>query len=83
MTNTEPYLKEKGYKQIWDQRFYLKNLSDLLNDYNNKKECADLNNRIKEILAEITLIKDPKEFKENNFKSISEKIYSLRASILK
>jgi hypothetical protein len=83
VTNTEPYLKEKGYKQIWDQRFYLKNLSDLLNDYNNKKECTDLNNKIKEILAEITLIKDPKEFKESNFKSISEKIYSLRASILK
>ncbi len=83
VTKTEPYLKEKGYKQIWDQRFYLKNLSDLLNDYNNKKECADLNNKIKEILEEITFIKDPKEFKESNFKSISEKIYSLRESILK
>lgn len=83
VTNTEPYLKEKGYKQIWDQRFYLKNLSDLLNDYNNKKECADLNNKIKEILEEITLIKDPKEFKESNFISISEKIYSLRASLIK
>jgi hypothetical protein len=35
------------------------------------------------ILNEITVIKDPKDFKEANFKSVSEKIYALRASIIK
>ena len=80
---TEPAVKEKGNKQLWDQRFYLKNLSDLLNDYKDKKECVALNDKLKVILNEITLIKDPKDFKEANFKSISEKIYALRASIIK
>jgi hypothetical protein len=75
--------KEKGYKHLWDQRFYLKNLTDLLNDYKDKKECVALNDELKKIHAEIDAIKDPKEMKEANFKSISEKIYALRASIIK
>lgn len=80
---TEPAVKEKGYKQLWDQRFYLKNLSELLNDYKDKKECVALNDKLKVILNEITVIKDPKDFKEANFKSVSEKIYALRASMIK
>jgi hypothetical protein len=80
---TEPSIKEKGNKQLWDQRFYLKNLSELLNDYKDKKECVALNDKLRVILNEITVIKDPKDFKEANFKSVSEKIYALRASIIK
>ncbi|MBA3680860.1 MAG: hypothetical protein H0W73_06795 [Bacteroidetes bacterium] len=80
---TEPAVKEKGYKELWDQRFYLKNLSELLDEYKDKKECAALNAQFKVVLNEITVIKDPKDFKEANFKSISEKIYALRAAILK
>lgn len=79
----EPAVKEKGYKELWDQRFYLKNLSELLDEYKDKKECVALNDQLKVILKEITAIKDPKDFKEANFKSISEKIYALRATILK
>ncbi len=80
---TEPAVKEKGYKELWDQRFYLKNLSELLNEYKDKKECVALNDQFKVVLNEITAIKDPKDFKEANFKSISEKIYALRTTILK
>lgn len=76
-------VKEKAYKHLWDQRFYLKNLTDLLNDYKDKKECVALNDELKKIHTEIDAIKDPKDLKEANFKSISEKIYALRASILK
>jgi hypothetical protein len=76
-------VKEKGYKHLWDQRFYLKNLTDLLNDYKDKKECVTLNDELKKIHAEIDVIKDPKDLKEANFKSISEKIYALRASVIK
>lgn len=80
---TDQAVKEKGYKELWDQRFYLKNLSDLLNDYKDKKECVALNDKFKVVLNEITAIKDPKDFKEANFKSISEKIYGLRSTIVK
>ncbi|MBA2611147.1 MAG: hypothetical protein H0U95_04195 [Bacteroidetes bacterium] len=80
---TDPAVKEKGYKELWDQRFYLKNLSELLAEYKDKKECVALNDQFKVVLNEITAIKDPKDFKEANFKSISEKIYGLRSSIIK
>lgn len=75
--------KEKAYKHLWDQRFYLKNLVDLLNDYKDKKECLALNDALKKIHAEIDAIKDPKDLKEMQFKAISEKIYALRAGLLK
>lgn len=79
----DPAVKEKAYKHIWDQRFYLKNLTDLLNDYKDKKECVTLNDELKKIHSEIEAIKDAKELQDKQFKSISEKIYSLRASIMK
>jgi hypothetical protein len=82
-TATDAATKEKGYKHLWDQRFYLKNLTDLLNDYKDKKECVTLNDELKKIHAEIDAIKDPKEMKEANFKTISDKIYALRTSLIK
>lgn len=80
---TDAAIKEKAYKHLWDQRFYLKNLTDLLNDYKDKKECVALNDELKKIHTEIDAIKDPKDLKEANFKTISEKIYKVRASIIK
>jgi hypothetical protein len=80
---TDASSKEKAYKHLWDQRFYLKNLTDLLNDYKDKKECAALNDELKKIHSEIDAIKDPKDLKEEQFKSINSKIVSLRNSFLK
>ena len=42
-----------------------------------------LNDELKKIHAEIDAIKDPKDLKEAQFKSISEKIYVLRNSLIK
>lgn len=80
---TDAASKEKAYKHLWDQRFYLKNLTDLLNDYKDKKECVALNDELKKIHSEIDAIKDPKDLKEEQFKSINSKIVSLRNSFLK
>ncbi len=80
---TDPAAKEKAYKHLWDQRFYLKNLNDLLGEYKDKKECVGLNTELKKIHAEIDAIKDPKDLKEAQFKAISSKVYVLRASITK
>ncbi|MFO0323241.1 MAG: hypothetical protein ACK504_12540 [Bacteroidota bacterium] len=81
VTNVD--FKEKAYQHLWDQRFYLKNLSDLLNDYKDKKESVSLNDELKKILSEINIIKDPKNLKDPEFKSISAKIYALRNSLIK
>ncbi|MES2512989.1 MAG: hypothetical protein V4580_02550 [Bacteroidota bacterium] len=75
--------KEKAHKHLWDQRFYLKNLTDLLNDYKDKKECVALNDELKKIHADIDAIKDPKDMNDANFKAIASKIYALRASLIK
>ena len=80
---TDAAEKEKAHKHLWDQRFYLKNLTEILNDFKDKKECDKLNAELKAILADIDAIKDPKNMKDDNFKAIADKIYALRASILK
>lgn len=80
---SDPSAREKAYKHLWDQRFYLKSLTDLLAEYKDKKECVALNEELKKIHAEIDAIKDPKDLKEAQFRAISGKIYALRASLIK
>jgi hypothetical protein len=80
---TDAAVKEKAYKHLWDQRFYLKNLIDLLEDYKDKKEAVALNNDFKAIHSEIEAIKDPKELKDAQFASISGKIIALRERLTK
>jgi hypothetical protein len=80
---TDAAAKEKAHKHLWDQRFYLKNLTDLLNDYKDKKECVALNDELKKIHADIDAIKDPKDMNDAKFKAIADKIYALRASLIK
>lgn len=79
----DPAAKEKAYKHLWDQRFYLKNLTDLLGEYKDKKECVALNDELKKIHAEIDAVKDPKDMNEARFKAITSKIYALRTSLTK
>ncbi len=80
---SNPEAKAKAYKTVWDQRFYLKNLIDLLEDYKDKKEAVALNNDFKVIHKEINVIKDAKDIDDAKFKSISEKIYALRDKVTK
>ncbi len=78
-TNAEA--KGKAHKAVWDQRFYLKNLIDLLEDYKDKKEAVALNDEFKTIHKEIDGIKDAKDIDDAKFKSISDKIVGLRNKI--
>jgi hypothetical protein len=80
---SNPTAKEKACKHLWDQRFYLKNLTDLLGEYKDKKECLALNEELKKIHADIDAIKDPKDLKDAQFKAISSRIYALRTSLTK
>lgn len=68
-------------KQLWDQRFYLKNLVDLLSEFKDKKENAWLIEELNKIHTEINNIKDVKEMDDAKLKSISEKVYALRTSL--
>lgn len=80
---SDPAAKEKAYRHLWDQRFYLKNLTDLLAEYKDKKECVALNDELKKIHTEIDAVKDPKDMNDARFKAIASKIYALRASLVK
>jgi len=75
---TDPKLKEKARKHLWEQRFHLGNLINLLSDYKDKKECAELIKDLKPIHEEISSIKQPTEMTDEKFKSISSKIVALR-----
>ena len=76
-------IKTKVYKQLWDQRFHLGNLISLLNDFKDKKDCAELINDLKIIHEEIKAVKQPNEITDDKFKSISNKIIELRNKITK
>lgn len=78
---TEADIKAKAHKCLWDQRFYLKNLIDLLEDYKDKKEAVALNDEFKNIHKDIDVIKDAKDIDDAKFKSIASKIYALRDKI--
>jgi len=74
-------VKAKAHKCLWDQRFYLKNLIDLLEDYKDKKEAVALNDEFKNIHKDIDAIKDAKDIDDAKFKAIAETIYALRNKI--
>jgi hypothetical protein len=80
---TDPKLKETARKHLWEQRFHLGNLINLLGDYKDKKECADLIKELKPIHEEISAVKQPSELTDEKFKAISGKIYSLRDRLTK
>jgi hypothetical protein len=73
----DPALKEKAHKHLWEQRLHLGNLINLLNDYKDKKECAELINDLKPIYDEIMLVK-ANEMNDEKFASISNQIVVLR-----
>ncbi|MDI1354712.1 MAG: hypothetical protein PSX36_07330 [bacterium] len=75
--------KDLAKKRLWDQRFHLGNLLNLLGDYKDKKDCAELIAKLKPIHEEITAVKQPTDLTEEKFKSISSKIYALRENYTK
>lgn len=80
---TDPALREKSRKHLWEQRFHLGNLINLLGDYKAKKECAELIADLKPIHEQISAIKQPSELNDEAFKSISDKIIALRTKVTK
>jgi hypothetical protein len=75
---TDAKLMESARKHLWEQRFHLGNLITLLNDYKDKRECAELIADLKPIHSEITAVRQPSELSDAKFKSISGKIIALR-----
>lgn len=81
--STDEAIKKKAYTHLWEQRFHLNNLITVLEDYKDKKEAADLNAELKVIHKEINDVKKAEDIDAKKFKSISEKIYALRAKLTK
>ncbi|MGZ3862577.1 MAG: hypothetical protein ACXVPN_02315 [Bacteroidia bacterium] len=75
--------KARVYKHLWEQRFYLKNIIDLLDAFKAKKEDADLIKDLSAIHAEVDAVKDAADINDEKFKSISAKIFALRDKMTK
>jgi hypothetical protein len=78
---TEEKQKETSRKLLWEQRLHLGNLLNLMGDFKDKKECADLIKDLKPIYEEITAAKQPSEMTDKIFKSVSLKLEALRSKI--
>lgn len=81
--NGDSSVKTKAYKHLWEQRFHLGNLITVMEDHKDKKEAADLNKDFGVIHKEINDVKKPEDIDDAKFKSISSKIYDLRAKLTK
>jgi hypothetical protein len=77
-SNTDPAVKTKVNRHLWEQRMHLGNLNNLLGDYKDKKEATGLLADLKPIQEEIAAVKDAKDMDDAKFKSISGKIIALR-----
>jgi hypothetical protein len=75
--------KAKIRSHLWDQRLYLKNIINLLGEFKDNWEDQKLISELTKIQAEINVLKDPKELDDAKFRSISEKVFALRASLIK
>lgn len=71
-------VKSKVHNLLWEQRFHLGNIINMLNDHKDKKEAAQLIADLKPIHEEITAVKQSKDMDEAKFKSIATKIAALR-----
>jgi hypothetical protein len=79
---TDEVKKSKSRELLWNQRLYLGNLLNLMGDFKDKKECADLIKELKPIYEEIVSAKQPSEMSDEKFKSISTKLITLRNKLV-
>lgn len=75
--------KAKIHKHLWEQRFYLKNIIDLLDAFKEKKDDAALKADLETIHKEIDAIKDVAQLDDAKFTSIAAKVYALRDKLTK
>lgn len=70
--------KARVRKLLWDQRFYLKNIVDLLGEFKDSKEAQSLKNDLMPIHKEIDATPDAKSITADKFKELAAKISGLR-----
>lgn len=71
-------IKQKAYKTVWDQRFHLGNIINLLNDHKGDNEYQLLKDDLKELHKLISNVKDVNDMTDQKFRAISDKIFNLR-----
>ncbi len=83
MNATDAAVKAKVSNLLWEQRFHLGNIINMLGDYKDKKEGTQLVADLKPIHEEISAVKQSKDMDEAKFKSICTKITNLRNKLTK
>jgi hypothetical protein len=73
--------KMAARQDLWEQRFYLGNLLNLLNDYKEKAEINDLLAKLTVIHKEITAIKKAADITDKKFAEIAAKLAEARAGV--
>ena len=73
--------KARLNKHLWDQRFYLKNMIDLLEEFKNP-DAKWLKDDLTVIYKEIEPVSEYRDFKAKNFSSFYEKLEALRTKLM-
>jgi len=75
--------KARVRKLLWDQRFYLKNIIDLLEEFKDSKEAVGLRTDLFKIHQDIDAISEPKDITEEKFQALSTAITAQRNKLSK
>lgn len=78
----DPTAKAAAFQHLWEQRFHLGNLINLLSDFKEKKEAGELIASLKGIHNGIVKYHESSEMTDANFKKIGDKILALRSKIV-
>lgn len=83
MQEADAVQKSRLKKLLWDQRFYLKNIIDLLEEFKSNKEAGALKDDLSAIHKDIDAIPEAKDITDEKFKAITDKIGALRTKLSK
>jgi len=70
--------KARVKKLLWDQRFYLKNIIDLLEEFKTNRDAVGLRADLFAIHSEVDGIAEPKDITADKFKMLAGKVSALR-----
>jgi hypothetical protein len=79
---TDAKQKEKAKTLLWEQRFHLGNLINVLRDFRQKNESDKLLTRLEDLHKKIVAVKDPKDLSDETFTMLTAKIREIRTGVV-
>jgi len=79
--SSDPEKRAQARKHLWEQRFHLTNLMNVLNDFKDKPDCKTLMAELKPVQEQLQSIPSPEKLDDATFHQLTEKMMALRNRI--